>query len=194
MNAAELHARATESFGKLVAAVNDAQWGDPTPDTEWDVRALVRHLTYEQLWIPPLVTDGLTVPEVGDRFEGDILGSDPKAAWETAAKGAVAAVSDTGALERLVHLSGRDVSGERYAQEVYCDLAVHGWDLAVAIGSDDTMDPILLDEVWEIGRAMVDEARSYGVYGELIETPDDADRQTKLLAYFGRRRNWAPPL
>ena len=194
MNAAELHARATEGFGKLVAAVTDSRWSDPTPDTEWDVRALVRHLTYEQLWMPPLVTDGLSVPDVGDRYEGDILGNDPKAAWEAAAKDAVASVSGSGALERMVHLSGRDVTGERYAQEVFCDLAVHAWDLAVAIGADDMMDPVLLDAVWEVGRPMVDEWRGFGVFGELVPTPDEADKQTKLLAHYGRRRSWAPPL
>jgi uncharacterized protein (TIGR03086 family) len=194
MNAAELHARASDGFGSLVAAVRDDQWDDPTPDTEWDVRTLVRHLVYEQLWMPPLVTDGLTVPEVGDRFEGDILGGDPRSAWDDAAKGAVASVSEPGALERLVHLSGRDVSGERYAQEVFCDLTVHGWDLAVAIGADDAMDSVLLEAVWEIGRPMVDEWRGFGVFGELIPTPDDADKQTKLLAHYGRRRAWAPPL
>jgi uncharacterized protein (TIGR03086 family) len=191
MDAGELHARATEEFGKRVAAIGEGQWGDPTPCTEWDVRALLNHLTGEQAWIPPLVTEGLTVPDVGTRFDGDILGDDPKAAWETAAKEAVASFGAGGALTKAVHLSGRDVPGERYAHEVFCDLVVHSWDLAKGIGKYEEIDPELLQACWDIGTPMVDEWRKYGVYGDNLEPADD-DLQTRLLAYYGRRRDWMP--
>ncbi|HEX2117585.1 MAG TPA: maleylpyruvate isomerase N-terminal domain-containing protein, partial [Acidimicrobiales bacterium] len=68
-----LFGRAVEGFGRDVAAVRPDQWRDPTPDDEWDVRALVNHLVIEDLWAPPLL-DGLTIAQVGDRFDGDQLG------------------------------------------------------------------------------------------------------------------------
>lgn len=196
MNAAEFHARATEEFGKRVAAIRDDQWTAPTPDTEWDVRALVNHLVSEQIWIAPLVTDGLTVPQVGNRFEGDLLGNDPRAAWESVAKEAVASFGAPGALTKTVHLSSRDVPGQRYAEEVACDLTIHAWDLAAAIGQHEQLEQDLLDECWRIGVPMLEEWRAAGFADGFYAAPpsvsQDADLQTRLLAFYGRARGWKP--
>jgi uncharacterized protein (TIGR03086 family) len=193
MNAADYHRLATEEFGRRVAAVRDDQWHVATPDTEWDVSKLVNHLVSEQIWIPPLVTEGLTVEQVGNRFDGDLLGDDPKAVWNKVAAEAVASFSAPGAIEKTVHLTGRDETGERYAQEVFCDLAIHSWDLAKAIGADDAISPELVDVVWEIGVPMVTEWRKLS--GDAFFAPppdidDHGDLQTKLLAFYGRRRDW----
>ena len=75
----ELHGRCGRRCAALVAGVRPEQWHDETPCSEWDVRTLVRHLLYEQRWVPS-VCEGLTIEEVGDRFEGDLLGDD-SAAW-----------------------------------------------------------------------------------------------------------------
>ena len=88
--------------------IRDDQWHAPTPDTEWDVTDLVQHLVYEQLWVPPLLA-GKTIAEVGDAFDGDVLGDDPQRAWTSAAAAAQAAFAEPGALERTVHLSFGDV-------------------------------------------------------------------------------------
>src|SRR4051794_38868354 len=93
------HRSALRQFDNRVYEIRPAQWHDPTPDTEWDVTELVRHLVYEQLWVPPLFA-GSTIAEVGDAFDGDILGRDPVAAWSAAAAGARAAVGEPGALDR----------------------------------------------------------------------------------------------
>ena len=79
--------RATEEFDRRVAATTDDKWKRPTPCADWDVRALVNHVVYEDLWAPHLAR-GETVEQVGDRYEGDQLGSDPKAAWRDASDGA----------------------------------------------------------------------------------------------------------
>lgn len=59
-------------------------------------------------------------------------------------------------------------------------------DLARATGQDETLDP---EEVHRQLEAVLpyDEAlRSSGHYGPRVEVPDDADEQTKLLAFIGR--------
>ena len=76
----EFHRRGLEWFGANVRIIGEDQWRLPTPCTEWDVRALVSHLVYETRWVPPLL-EGRTIQEVGDSFEGDLLGDDPKGAW-----------------------------------------------------------------------------------------------------------------
>ena len=56
--------------------VGEDQWGAPTPCADWDVRELVNHVAGEDLWTAPLL-EGSTIEEVGDRFDGDLLGDDP---------------------------------------------------------------------------------------------------------------------
>src|SRR5438093_13714711 len=100
----ELHRRATGSCSRSVLAIRDDQWGLPTACSEWDVRELVGHLVSEHRWTPEIFA-GRTVAEVGDRFDGDLLGDDPLGAWREAAAEAVTAVSGEGAMTRTVHLS-----------------------------------------------------------------------------------------
>ena len=130
--------RATGHFGGLVHQTKDDQWGDQTPCTDWDVRTLVNHLVYEARWAVPLL-EGQTIAEVGDRFEGDLLGDDPGAAYDDARAAASAAVSAVD-LDRIVHLSFGDLPASDYLTQLTSDFVVHAWDLARGIGADDRMD------------------------------------------------------
>ena len=181
-----LFQRAVEGFGRRVAVVRPEQWGDPTPDEEWDVRALVNHVLVEDLWAPPLL-DGLTLEEVGDRFEGDQLGDDPQGAWRKAAAEAVIAVSRPGVLDRTVHVSFGDIPGREYVSQLVTDHAVHAWDLARAIGADERLDPDLVAFAYEFLAPQVDGWRGAGVFGPAVELPAGADSQSTLLALTGRR-------
>ena len=181
----DLYQRAMATFGAHVHAVRDDQWNAPTPCSEWDVRALVNHLVSENRWVPPLF-EGQTIAEVGDRFEGDLLGDDPRAAWDESAGEAVAAVRDDGALDRMVHLSFGDTPGREYAMQLFADTVVHGWDLARAIGAHDRLDPELVEacSAWFAG--VEDGYRASGAIGPRPELPPHADQQARLLAMFGR--------
>src|SRR5206468_11675684 len=101
METSALFDRASNEFGEKVAAIKDDQWGDSTPCTEWDVRALVNHLVSENAWIPPIL-GGQTIDDVGDTLDGDLLGDDPKGTWQRRADEAAGAVAEEGALERTV--------------------------------------------------------------------------------------------
>ena len=82
--------RSVDEFGARVSQIRDDQWEAGTPDTEWNVRDLVNHVLAENLWAPPLLA-GSTISDVGDRFDGDVLGPDPKRSWLTACGDALAA-------------------------------------------------------------------------------------------------------
>ena len=181
----DLYARALKQFGEKVHAVREDQWANATPCSEWDVRALVNHLVNENLWVPPLL-EGSTIEEVGDRFDGDQLGRDPGSAWEASADGALAAVADPDAMRRTVHLSYGDRPAGDYVNEMFIDLAIHGWDLARGIGADEAIDPEFVDVLYARAAPMEEDLKSYGVYGGRVTPPEAADPQTKLLAIFGR--------
>lgn len=178
--------RASDGFGARVAQIGDHQWDAPTPCTEWDVRQVVRHLVYENLWLPPLL-EGKTLEEVGDRFEGDILGDDPKRAWEQAAGASARALEQDGILERTVHLSYGEDSARSYLFQMFTDHLIHAWDLARGIGADERLEPELVEYCYEKSKPHEDSLKASGLFGDKVEPPEGADVQTKLLAVFGRR-------
>ena len=179
--------QATAHFGDLVHKVGDDQWSAPTPCSDWDVRALVNHLVYEARWAPPLL-EGQTIEQVGSKFDGDLLGSDPKSTYDDALSGAASAVNTPGALDRTVHLSYGETPAEEYLAQLTCDFVVHAWDLARGIGADDTLDPDLVEWVDEVARPQAAMLAASGLFDPPVDVPADADPQTKLLALFGRRR------
>lgn len=186
MNAAELLAAAAGEFDRRVQLVGDDQWSNATPSGEWDVRTLVNHIVREDLWAPPLF-GGSTIREVGDRFEGDCLGDDPKASWIKAKDQAIAAAAADGALERIVHLSFGDMPGREYAMQLFADHLIHGWDLARGIGADDHLDTDLVSACKTWFEPIEELYRGGGATGARPEIPEGADEQTVLLAMFGRR-------
>ncbi len=181
-----LFRRAVDEFSRQVEAVGPGQWTAPTPDDEWDVRALVNHVTVEDLWAPPLL-DGRTLAEVGDRFDGDQLGHDPLATWRRASGDAVAAVGAHRVLERTVHVSFGDIPGREYVSQLTCDHVIHAWDLARAIGADERLEPELVEFAYGYLEPQADAWRGAGVFGPQVEVPDGGDRQAALLALSGRR-------
>jgi uncharacterized protein (TIGR03086 family) len=189
MDVNTLYHRTVEFFADRVNAVKDAQWGDPTPCTEWSVRDLANHVTSENLWTVPLM-DGATIEEVGDRFEGDVLGEDPIGSALEAARGAIAAVAAQLPQGGTVHLSFGDTPKEEYAMQLAADNLVHGWDLAVATGGDTRMDPHLVHAIADWFDDREELYRSGGAISARRTLSGDA--QPDLLARFGRDAAWGP--
>lgn len=185
-DALSLHATALEEFDRRVRAVRSDQWHEPTPCSDWDVRMLVDHLVTEQLWVP-LLLDGATVEDVGDRFDGDQLGDDPVAAWARASAAAREAFAAPGALHRPVELSYGRRPAEGYCEEMTMDLAVHAWDLARGIGADEQLDPDLVAAVHEGVQRHAEALASTGLFDPPVPVGEDADTRTRLLALLGRR-------
>ena len=186
-----LHRSGLERFGELVHGVPGDGWRQPTPCADWDVAELVNHVVGECLWAPPLLSGG-TVAEVGDRFDGDLLGDDPAAAWDAGAAQVAAAAAEV-ALDATVHLSFADVPAEEYLWQLTADLLIHGWDLARATGQDEVLDPGLTGAVARWFDEREDVYRAAGVIGP--PRPGAADRPDhQLLARFGRDASPDSPL
>jgi uncharacterized protein (TIGR03086 family) len=182
----EMFRRSTDRFGERVRAVGHDQWSAPTPCDEWDVRALVDHVATEQLWAPHLLR-GERLDEVGDRYDGDVLGDDPVAAWDAAVASSVAAFSAPGALDGTVHLSYGDEAAREYTLQMLTDAAVHGWDLARAIGADEAIDDDVAEHLVAAWTEREEMVRASGVFGDAVEIPDGAGPAHRLLALLGRR-------
>ncbi|MET9849795.1 TIGR03086 family metal-binding protein [Streptomyces ossamyceticus] len=181
------HAEAQDLFGDRVHAVRDDQWGAATPCAEWTVRDLVNHLVSEQLWVPLLVRDRCMIEEVGDTFDGDLLGPDPAASWDTAARSAREAFTAPGALERTVHLSYGDTPATAYCAQMIADLVVHTWDLSRAIGGDERLPEELVTFTTQEIAPYAGDLEKSGLFAAPVEPPAGADAQAALLCLLGRR-------
>ena len=182
--ALDMFRRSVELFGQRVTSIGHDDWDRPTPCSDWSVRDLLHHLVYEELWAPPLLA-GATIADIGDRFEGDILGADPQPAWKEAAAACLEAATPD-RLTSTVHLSFGDFPGEVYLGQLTADHVIHAWDLARGIGGDDRLDPDLVQFVYDFLAPQADQWRGAGVFAEAVEVPSDADVQSKLLAITGR--------
>ena len=189
METAEMHRRTVDWWTSRLAAVRDDQWSDPTPCADWDVRALVNHVAGEDLWTVPLL-QGSTIEEVGDRFDGDVLGDSPVAAGQSAADAAVTAVADLLPQRSTVHLSYGEEQADEYVWQLCADHLVHGWDLAAAVGADAQMPDDLVAALGEWFAPHEEMYRGAGVIGEQQALTGDA--QHDLLARFGRESGWQP--
>jgi uncharacterized protein (TIGR03086 family) len=161
---------AAERFGSLVHAVPSGAWQAPTPCVGWS---------------------GATLADVGDRFDGDVLGDDPVAAWDAA----IAASMRSWAMARedqKVDLSDGPTEAAEYAEQMLLDLVVHAWDLARAAALDDSTDPQHARHVLAYVEPHAAAWAAAGVFAEPVTTSrtDDAGR---LIALTGRDPAWSPP-
>jgi uncharacterized protein (TIGR03086 family) len=181
----DLHDRALAGTRGYVAGVGDDQWRQPTPCEDWDVRELVNHIVSGNFWAGELAR-GKTIEEVGDRFDGDVLGDDPTAAYDESARAASEAFRAPGAMDAACAVSYGPVMGEVYAGHRLIDVFIHGWDVAKATGQDTTLDPELVEACWTVIEPQKDLLLGSGVFGSHHDAEPGADRQTALLELLGR--------
>ncbi len=170
-------------FTKRVTAVPDGAWENPAPCDGWVARDVVRHLVE---WVPGFFSSfaALNLPT------GPSVDDDPVAAWATLDAGLRDAFADPAVATREFEFEMQDTTYTiEAAINTFCtnDILIHTWDLARATGLDETLDP---DEVAALLVEMepVDEMlRASGQYGPRVVVPDEADDQTKLIAFVGRQ-------
>ncbi|MDR7300117.1 TIGR03086 family metal-binding protein [Haloactinomyces albus] len=179
------HRSAMREFDSRVRQIDANQWNDSTPCTEWTVRDLLNHLVGEQLWAPWLLR-GATLDEVGDRFDGDQLGSDPQATWAEASTAARTAWDALEAIRGEVHVTGGTIPTEDYGWQMILDLTVHAWDLARGIDTDETLASELVETVYEVFAPSIESLQGLGIFAPPRRIDENADMQSRLLALLGR--------
>jgi uncharacterized protein (TIGR03086 family) len=180
----DYHQRAGEATRVILTRIRSDQWLAPT-NCDMDVRTLVNHLVTGHYWAAALV-QGETIADVGDRFDRDMLGTDPVAAYDRALAAAQAAFSRPGALGRTCILSYGEVSVALYCSHRVLDTFIHGWDLARATEQDDTLDPSLVEGTYAMFAPHAAEFEASPAFGPPLRVPADSDMQTRLLAMLGR--------
>jgi uncharacterized protein (TIGR03086 family) len=168
-------------FGEVVGGAAPDAWDLPAPVEGWAARDVVRHLVE---WFPSFLEGG-----AGIRLaDGPSVDDDPVGAWQTLQEGVQDLLEDPATADKVLsnpHIGEVPVP-QAVSQFFTGDVFLHTWDLARATGQDETLDPERC-AVMLAGMEPLDELlRSSGQYGPRVEVPDDADVQTRLIAFIGR--------
>jgi uncharacterized protein (TIGR03086 family) len=178
---AERYQRVTDQFTERVRGVTPDGWDSPSPCEGWTARDVVAHLTG---WIPEFFGSfGVAFPPVPSVHE------DPLAAWTTVQATIASALADPELAAKEVETPFSTLTlASAVDMIVIGDVFTHTWDLARATGQSETLDPEQLQVMLAGIGAIPEEAmRGDGMFGPALEVADDADDQTRFLAYVGRR-------
>jgi uncharacterized protein (TIGR03086 family) len=167
----------------IVKGVKADQMGDPTPCSEFDVKALLNHLTAAITAVSGAAKGGELDMSI---FGQDLVGDDPSGAFDKAASAAKAAVTPD-VLGQIVNMPFGAVPGAVAVSVATLEALQHGWDVAKATGQNAGMDPALSEAGIELAKQFpADLVRSPGVYGPEVECAADAPAHDRLAAFLGR--------
>jgi uncharacterized protein (TIGR03086 family) len=121
--------------------------------------------------------------------EGPSVDDDPARAWLVLDDALQALLDDPAvcATEIMHPRAGTHRFDDAIATFFIGDVVVHTWDLARATGLDETLDPDEVHAMFVEMEPLDDVLRASGQFGPRVPVPEDADEQTKLLAFTGRR-------
>jgi uncharacterized protein (TIGR03086 family) len=178
---ADRYRKVAGEFTRRVIDVPDDAWDRPAPCDGWVARDVVGHLVE---WLPAFFfttfdLDHRPIPPVDDG---------PVAAWSVVNETIQDALDDPAIASRVRSTPMGDWTLDQTVDAICTpDVFIHTWDLARAAGLDEHLDP---DEVHRLLSAMepMDEVlRASGHYGPRVPVEDDADEQSRLIAFVGRQ-------
>ncbi|MEO6125024.1 MAG: TIGR03086 family metal-binding protein [Ilumatobacteraceae bacterium] len=179
---AERYRRVGGRFTETVANVPADAWDAPAPCEGWVARDVVRHLVE---WFPPFLESGsgISIPPIPS------VELDPVQAWMVLDQAVQGLLDDPATTSTVFShtLAGTHQLDQAIGQFFLGDVLLHTWDLARAAGLDERLDPAEVAAMLA-GILPMDEAlRQSGQFGPRVEVADDADEQTRLIAFVGRR-------
>jgi uncharacterized protein (TIGR03086 family) len=173
--------RVAGRFTTRLTEVPADSWERPAPCEGWVARDVVRHLVE---WIPAFLADagGPVLPA------GPSVDDDPVGAWTTVSDALQALLDDPVASATVINhpRAGSHRLDDAIATFMLGDVLVHTWDVARAVGLDETLDADIVHDMFVAMEPYDDMLRASGQYGPRVEVPPDADEQTRLIAFTGR--------
>ncbi|WP_020423269.1 TIGR03086 family metal-binding protein [Amycolatopsis sp. ATCC 39116] len=188
MELMEQYRRAQDGLDAVLAAVPDDRWDVPSMCAEWTVRDVAGHLIWGQ-WQMRAWAVGEPDPDrsgaPGSPRPGTWTGDDPVETWRKARAASVPALTGE-ALARTTSITGiGEVPLAAVVPLMITDTVVHSWDIGHALGMDVRADADLVALAADWARQHV--VRRPGFFGPEVTPPPDADEQTRMLAFVGRR-------
>jgi uncharacterized protein (TIGR03086 family) len=177
----EVITRLTNLVGQFDARVQAApagSWGNAAPCDGWTATDVVDHVAGSANRMAASLTGG--EPAAFDK--ADVVNS-----WNGARDRLLAAVN-TSDLSQTVNGPFGPQPAEQVLGRLTCtDVLVHTWDLARAVGGDETLDADAVAGAYSGLKPMDAMIRMPGVFGPKIEAAEGDDTQTEFLKFLGRK-------
>ena len=179
---------ASSTFEEVLGQVADVQLAGPTPCDDWDVAALVAHVTMGNEMAVALL-DGASQDEAKAFLDREFGGEGVVSACRASIASQVLRMQAVVEWDAIVHHPVGDVPASALIGFRTGDLTIHGWDLATAIGADGRLPDELVTVVYDSMKPMEPFIGQIGLFGEgpSGSVADDADVQQRLLDLTGRR-------
>ena len=179
---------AVSGFEARLGLFTDDGWARPTPCEGWTVADLVKHLIGGGI-MSELLLDGASKEEAMAALFNLDLDGDLRAAFTDARDRQAAVFARPAASATLCHHPMRDMPASEFIWLRVRDTMVHTWDLARAIGADETLDQGLVATIWSHVEPVSPMLAASGMFGAGASgnIADDASAQARVLDALGRR-------
>ncbi len=166
--------------------VNTSNLAHPTNCEGWTIKELTEHLVGGSRMSTCLLTGG-TREEAIATFNVH-LSDNPGNDFAASAAEEIDAIGKAD-LAGIVPHPAMDMPIAQLLQFRISDYLIHGWDLARSLGTDETLNAILVKEVWDGIQPMAPMLAQTGVFGTGASgnVGEDAPLQNRLLDLLGRR-------
>jgi len=187
---------AVRASADLVAGVTAADLARPTPCGEWDLGALLAHMTAQHR--------GFAAAAAGRGADLAVwrpapLGDDPAGAYAAAASAVIAAFAPDDVLDRAFVLpefgSDQPFPGRLAVSFHLVDYVVHGWDVAVARGVGFSLPDEVLQATLAVARQVPDDEGRLAPGAPFAPgrpVPDGAGALDEIVGLLGRDPSLLP--
>ena len=142
-NPVELLDQVTRRALELISGVAQSQAADPTPCSEWDVRALLNHLLGVLEFSSGCIVGSppdIRPNEADSSRVGELDLAALAGAYREEAARLLELCRQPGALEQIAATPFGDIPTSQILMGALLDQFVHGWDLAKATGQNTALD------------------------------------------------------
>jgi uncharacterized protein (TIGR03086 family) len=185
MNTGELHLAVCRRFGSAVRSA-DGKWDRSSPCAGWRARDVLEHVIgfHDVLLLRPL---GLKPQRPQNN---------PQRRWDLTYERVQRALGDGDLVERVIEVPAlannpaTQLDAGELIPRLTRDVLVHTWDLARAVGADDSLDPAWCAAFLAQLPADPHALSGSGMFAAPLAVTADADSQARLLARLGRDPSW----
>lgn len=185
MDMVEMHERALDQTGQIVAGVAPSQLESPTPCTDWDVQTLLEHMTGGNWNSAATASGGQRQEDAGTE---DILGDDPAETYRRSAEAVKRAWREPGRLDEIYEMPMGMLPGQAVLAVRLLETMTHGWDLATATGQSPVYDDDLVQAAMAVAQSNLSGERPPGFpFAPPVEVGADRPEIDRLAGFMGRQ-------
>jgi len=185
---------AAERLSDLVGGVDDSQLGAPTPCPEYTLGDLIEHVGgLAQAFTAAARKTSGELTSQAPRGDAARLPADWRTRIPLDLKACAEAWRDPAAWTGMTRAGGVDLPGEIGGLVALDEITIHAWDIAVSSGQPYQADYPTLTAVqgFLAGFSIPGAEDQRGeIFGPVVEVPDDAPLQDRVIGLAGRDPAW----